>query len=59
MLGRVFSKAGFSFKNMCVNNIEIKAVNMDYAFKKFDDERIKVQRKSRGERKIITVYLTV
>lgn len=48
MLGRVFSKAGFSFKNMCVNNIEIKAVNMDYAFKKFDDERIKVQRKSKG-----------
>ena len=34
-------------------------MNMDYVFKKFDVERIKVQRKSKGERKILTVYLTV
>ena len=53
------SKAGFVlFKNKCVNNVEIKT-NMDYVFKKFGGERIRVQRKSKGEGKILTVYLTV
>ena len=49
----------FHLKSMFVNNVERKAVNMDCAFKKSGDERIRVQRKRIGERKILSVYLTM